>query len=523
MNHKVRHIHMVAICGIGMGSLAGLLKTAGYHVTGSDENVYPPMSHQLAELQIPISTGYGVENLTPRPDLVIIGNAAKPGNPEVQAILESGMPHMSFPEALAEFFIQERESLVITGTHGKTTSTSMLAWLLESAGRSPSLMVGGVAKNFDKSFKTGDGKHFVVEGDEYQTAFFHKVPKFHYYRAKMAIINSMEFDHGDIYRDLGHIQDTFRKHLIERMPDDGYMAICTDYPAVKPLLDSIPCEYETYGLKTGANWLASDIVIDEVGTSFTVTRDGKLFGRFMLPMAGRHNVQNALGAIAVAHRNGLTQDEISQGLNTYEGVKRRQEIRGIVDDVVVMDDFAHHPTKVRETVKAVKARYPRRTVWAVWEPRTASSRRDFFQKDYVKSFDSADRVLVADVFLPEAIEPGRLFDSKRLTDDLQAAGHNAAFMPTADSIVELLTREAKQGDVVLVMSNGAFDNIHEKLLRALGERKNHGATHVDVGLNGSAHAGRNGTVNETAVRLQEQTDAPEYRAPLIQLRPQPAV
>ena len=470
MDRQVRHIHMVAICGIGMGSLAGLLKTAGYHVTGSDQNIYPPMSNQLADLCIPVTNGFSVDNLNPAPDLVIIGNAAKLGNVEVQAVLERKIPHMSFPEALAHYFIRDRESLVVTGTHGKTTSTSMLAWVMESAGLSPSLMVGGVAKNFEKSFKSGEGRHFVVEGDEYHTAFFHRVPKFHYYRARMAVINSMEFDHGDIYHDIAHIQDTFKTHLIERMPEDGFLAVCTDYPAAIPLLDSIRCTYETYGLKTGARWLASDISIGEEGTTFTVTFDGTLFGRFCLPMAGNHNVQNALGVITICHRLGLSQETIARGLSTFLGVKRRQEIRGVADDIIVMDDFAHHPTKVRETVNAVKARYPRRRVWAVWEPRTQSSRRDFFQKEYTHSFGAADRVVVADVFCPELIEPDRLFDSKRLVADLRAAGKQADFLLNADAIVEMLSREARPSDVILVMSNGAFDNIHNKLLTVFEQR-----------------------------------------------------
>lgn len=521
MNQQVRHIHMVAICGIGMGSLAGLLKTAGYHVTGSDENVYPPMSHQLADMQIPVAIGYSPTNLEPRPDLVIIGNAAKPGNPEVEAVLAQGLPHMSFPEALAKYFICDRDSLVVTGTHGKTTSTSMLAWVLESAGRSPSFMVGGVAKNFEKSFKTGEGRHFVVEGDEYQTAFFHKVPKFHHYRAKMAVINSMEFDHGDIFKDLAHIQQTFRTHLIERLPVDGFLAVCSDFPAVKPLLTDVPCAHETYGLKTGADWLASDIVIDEEGTTFTVTRQGKLFGRFLVPMAGRHNVQNALGVIVICHRIGLTQDEISHGLGSYEGVKRRQEIRGVVDDIIVMDDFAHHPTKVRETVKAVKARYPRRTVWAVWEPRTASSRRDFFQKDYVKSFGAADRVVVADVFLPEAIEPDRLFNSRLLVEDLQNSGKKADFYPNADAIVEMMRREAHPGDVVLVMTNGAFDNIHEKLLRVFDERQSGEISPVED--SGVHRAARRAALSAQCSTRAEQADTAEFLNPLLHLTPQPAV
>jgi len=466
MTHKkMRHIHMIAICGIGMGSLAGLLKTAGYHVTGSDENVYPPMCHQLADLGIPIFPGYGVQNLNPRPDLVIVGNTVKAGNAEVQAVLESGLKYMSFPEALAEFFIRDRESLVVTGTHGKTTSTSMLAWVLESAGKSPSMMVGGVARNFEKSFQIGSGRYFVVEGDEYQTAFFHRVPKFHYYRPRMAIINSMEFDHGDIFRDLAHIQDTFREHLIERMPVDGFVAACIDYPAVKPLLQSLRCACETYGLEPGATWHANDIRIGEEGTVFGVTREGKRMGRFMLPLAGRHNVQNALGVIAVCHRLGLSVREMQQGFSTFQGVKRRQEIRGIVDDIVVMDDFAHHPTKVRETVNAVKARYPRRTLWAIFEPRTQSSRRNFFQQEYVRSFESADRIVIANVYQPELIEPDRLFDSARLAVDLVATGRRAHHQPDANSIVEFLYREVRSGDVKTIPGPEGLRRVRDLLKR----------------------------------------------------------
>ena len=509
----MQHIHMVAICGIGMGSLAGLLKESGYHVTGSDENVYPPMSNQLAEMGIPVSIGYGALNLVPRPDLVIIGNAAKAGNPEVQAVLDNGLKYMSFPEALAEFFIRDRESLVVTGTHGKTTSTSMLAWVLENAGLSPSLMVGGVAKNFDKSFQIGTGRHFVLEGDEYQTAFFHRVPKFHYYRAKMAVINSLEFDHGDIFRDLAHIQETFRTHLIDQMPRDGFLAVCTDYPAVEPLLTNLPCALETFGLKAGATWQALEIEIGEEGTSFAVLRHGAPYGRFFLPLAGRHNVQNALGVIALCHRVGLTVAQIAQGLGTFQGVKRRQEIRGVVDDVIVIDDFAHHPTKVRESVRAVKARYPRRNVWAIWEPRTASSRRDFFQKDYARSFDSADRVVVADVFMPQMIEPERLFSSSRLVQDLTSAGQRAWNLPDAEAIVDLLSGEARPGDVVLVMSNGAFGNIHENLLKALRARSN-GNQQPEEALRESLQA----------ILAKERTrqEVADFSPRMLALTPQPA-
>lgn len=503
-----------------MGSLAGLLKTAGHKVTGSDQNVYPPMSSQLADLGIPVSLGYGAHNLEPRPDLVIIGNAAKEGNPEVQAALEMGIPYMSFPQALAEYFIRERESLVLCGTHGKTTSTSMLAWILESAGLSPSLMVGGVAKNFAKSFQVGKGRHFVLEGDEYHTAFFDRVPKFHHYRPRMACINSLEFDHADIYRDLAHIQETFRSHLIERMPQDGFLAVCTDYPAVQPLLDSIRCKYETYGLKGTPEgrpfWQATEIEISEEGTSFTVLRKGDVYGRFFMQMAGRHNVQNALGVIALCHRVGLSVADLAQGLATYEGVKRRQEVRGVVDDVIVIDDFAHHPTAVRETLRAIKSRYPRRNVWAVVEPRTASTRRDFFQKDYVKSFDSADRVIVANVFMPEMIEPERLFNPVRLVQDLVANGHRAWHLPNADAIVDMLRKEVRSGDVVLVMSNGGFENIHDKLLNALSERRFAGQQPEDALIAAVP-------VRTAACEGPRLQDIAEYRTRMMPLRPQPAV
>lgn len=465
------HIHMIGICGIGMGSLAGLLQAAGHQVTGSDENVYPPMSTQLAELGIVLVRGYDAAHLVPRPDLVIIGNAVRETNPEVRAVLDLHMDYMSFPGALAEFFIRDHDSIVITGTHGKTTSTALLAWVLEQAGLSPSLMVGGIARNFEKSFRVGQGRYIVLEGDEYRTAFFHPVPKFHHYRAKLAVINSMEFDHADIFRDIAHIQETFRTHLIGRIPADGFMAVCTDYAAVRALLDSIRCDFEGYGLEPGACWHAVDIDVTEQGTYFTVTRDGEPYGSFFLALAGRHNVQNALGVVAICHRLGLSSHELQRGFKTFLGVKRRQEIRAVADGVIVMDDFAHHPTKVRETVRAIKASYPRRTLWAVFEPRTQSSRRDFFQRDYAGSFDAADHVVVSDVFMAEQIEAQRLFDPARLVRDLVADGRSACHLPDADAIVEMLRHEVHHGDVVLIMTSGGFDGIHDKLVAALRGRE----------------------------------------------------
>lgn len=466
---EIKKVHLIAICGMGMGTLAGLLKSAGYEVSGSDENVYPPMSTQLADLGIEICQGFSPDNIAHHPDLVIIGNTCKESNPEVQAAFAMGLNIMSFPQALAEYFIQDRTSLVVTGTHGKTTTTSMAAWLLHHAGRQPSFFIGGIAKNFNSSFQKGSGREIVIEGDEYNTAFFNRVPKFTHYRPTFGVINSLEFDHGDIYPTLDHIKAAFRT-FVKLLPAHGYLAACSDYPAVRDVMTEAQCTLETYGLQEGALWRAVDLVSSEEGTEFTVLHAGHDVGRFFLPCSGRHNVQNALAAMLLARRCGVSFDEIRAGLATFEGVRRRQDIRGTVDNVIVLDDFAHHPTKVRETVKALKARFPTRRLWAIFEPRTQSSRRDFFQKDYVTSFLDADRVVIADVFHPEQIEPDRLFNSRQLVHDLVEAGKAAHFMACADDIVSMFRQELLSGDVVLVMSNGAFDGIHDKTLRMLEER-----------------------------------------------------
>ncbi|MHB2015447.1 MAG: UDP-N-acetylmuramate:L-alanyl-gamma-D-glutamyl-meso-diaminopimelate ligase [Candidatus Xenobia bacterium] len=466
---NIQKVHLIAICGMGMGTVAGLLKSAGYEVTGSDENVYPPMSHQLRDLGISFVEGYRPSNLDHNPDLVIIGNTCKENNPEVQAAFARGIPCMSFPQALAEFFIQDRTSMVVTGTHGKTTTTSIMAWILERSGRQPSFFIGGIAKNFGASFKMGEGREFVLEGDEYNTAFFNRVPKFMHYRPTLGLINSLEFDHGDIYPTLEHIKDAFRG-FVRLIPPSGFLAVCSDYPAARDVMSEARCNLQTYGLQGGAMWSATDIVSSERGTEFTVMKGQQVFGRFFMPLSGRHNVQNALGAMLLCHQVGVTPEEMRAAMASFEGVRRRQEVRGCVDDVIVLDDFAHHPTKVRETVKALKARYPTRRLWAVFEPRTASSRRDFFQKDYVASFMDAERVVIADVFRPDLIEPERLFDSRRLVSDLQSAGKMAMFHPNVDSIVEMMQQELQPGDVVLIMSNGAFEGIHDKILGMLEKR-----------------------------------------------------
>lgn len=465
---NVRHIHMIAVCGMGMGAFAGLLRDAGYRVTGSDQNVYPPMSDQLREAGIRVMSPYSADNLNERPDLVIVGNAVKRVNPEAVALLERGIPYMSFPEALNRFFLSGRKSLVVAGTHGKTTTASMVAWILEKCGRDPGFLIGGVLNNFGRTCKAGKGEHFVVEGDEYDTAFFDKGPKFMHYSPSSAIITSVEFDHGDIYRDIDHVKSAFAK-FIRLIPDDGELVICGDFPHAVSLIPEASCGVETYGLSDDCDWRPVDVTLGE-RSSYAVSFRGERLASVELSVPGLHNVVNSLGAIALLSHQGLSVKEAAAALASFEGVKRRQEIRGVVNGVTVIDDFAHHPTKVRATVDAIKARYGDRRVWAVFEPRTNSSRRSFFQKDYAGSFDSADRIVIADVFNKEQISCGERFSSERLVEDLRAKGLNADFVPTSEEIVKFVASGANPGDVVLIMSNGGFDNVHARLLEALAAR-----------------------------------------------------
>ncbi len=461
-----KSVHLIAICGTGMGALAGMFKDAGFQVSGSDHRVYPPMSIFLEGAGIKIMEGFRPENLAHRPDLVVVGNAVSRDNPEIVRMFEMDLPYLSFPQALKQFFVKDKKLLVVAGTHGKTTTASLLAWILESAGLDPGFMIGGILKNFDRNYKTGAGPYFIVEGDEYDTAFFDKGPKFLHYIPSRAIITSVEFDHADIYRDLDHVKQAFLS-FIAAIPSGSLLAACNHYPAVLELIRKASCRTAMYGLNERAGWRIKDPAFEPPWAQFIVMNNDECFGQFRAPLMGEHNLLNALSVIIVAHDLGLSVEQIAKGLETFKGVKRRQEIRGEKRGVTVIDDFAHHPTAVKETIGAVRAFYPNKRLVAVFEPRSNSSRRNIFQREYSHSFDRADLVCVRKPTLLEKIPVGERFSSERLASDLGACGIDAHWFPDTDAIIDFLKKHVRVEDIVLIMSNGGFDNIHERLLAAL--------------------------------------------------------
>jgi len=466
----VRHIHIMGVCGTGMASLAGMLKDSGYIVTGSDENVYPPMSDFLAACNIKIKNGYSAENLVPRPDLVVVGNTIRKTNPEALALAELKIPYVSFPQALGHNFLANKTSLVVTGTHGKTTTSSMLATLLHKAGLTPGFMVGGLVQAFGRNYNLGSSPYFVVEGDEYDTAFFDKGPKFLHYQPHIAIVTSIEFDHADIYADIEAIKHSFSK-LMEIMPQDGCVVACFDDPVVKEVVSRTQCTVLSYGMDERLDWTIRNLEVKPDGTYFDVVHKGMLYGTCKCPMPGRHNALNALAVIAVLDRLGLDKEAIIAGLSSFEGVRRRQEIRGVKNNITVIDDFAHHPTAVRETLAALRQAYAEHRLVAVFEPRTNSSRRQIFQKDYVVAFDQADRVLVREPIPLPDFPKDQLFSSKQLAADLNKRGIEALSFANTDDILVHLQATLKPGDVVAILSNGGFDNIHTRLLDMLDKEK----------------------------------------------------
>ncbi len=462
-------IHLIAVCGTGMASLAGLLKEKGFEVTGSDTNVYPPMSDQLASLGIPVQIGYRAENVTvTRPDLVVVGNAISKGNIEVEEVQKRNIPLLSMPQALSRFFLEDRLPIVITGTHGKTTTASLLAWTLERGGRSPGFFVGGILKNFSRSYQLGTGKPFILEGDEYDTAFFDKGPKFLHYRPQMLILNAVEFDHADIYRDLDHLLESFSK-LIDLMPKEGLIVADRESANVRNLIAKAPCRVITFGFGKEADLTAADLSFGEK-SRFRLLKNGREIGLFESPLPGRHNLKNLLGVIGVALELGLNPSEIREALASFEGIKRRQEVLAEIGGITVIDDFAHHPTAVRETLEALRGKYGPRRLWAVFEPRSNTTRRNIFQKEFASAFDPADRVLFAAPYLPEKIPEAERLHPEEVVDDLKARGKNARYVPSIDEIVALLKKEGRSGDVICLMSNGGFGGIYDKILRRLGER-----------------------------------------------------
>lgn len=453
-----------------MGSFAGLLQAAGHRVRGSDENVYPPMSDKLAAWGIEVRSGYRPENLEPAPDLVVVGNVIRRTNPEALAVVERALPYTSFPKALGDLFLADKHSVVVAGTHGKTTTTSLVAWLLTAAGRDPGMLVGGVPANFGEGFRLGQGEHFVVEGDEYDTAYFDKVPKFLHYRPRTLIVTSLEFDHADIYDDVEAIEREFAK-VVALVPADGKIFVCASAPRALAQMGGAVADVVTYSAQDAvdAMWMARDITTDEHGSSFALFSGRIRVGRFSLGLAGRHNVENAVAAIAFCLGAGLSVAEIKEGLVSYEGVARRQTVRAEIDGVRIIDDFAHHPTAVLATVDAVRARYPEGRLFAIFEPRTATSSRKFFQDAYAAAFGGADETIIAAVGRKE-LDAAEKLDTSALVDAIRAAGHVAEHIPEVDDIVKKLAAEASRGDTLLFMSNGGFGGIYTKMEEALRNR-----------------------------------------------------
>ena len=456
-----------------MASLAGLLKSAGHDVTGSDRNVYPPMSDELRSMGIPYSEGYSPSNLDHKPDVVIVGNAISRGNEELEAVLERKMYYTSAARTIEELFIRGRHSIAVAGTHGKTTTTSLLAWVLESAGLNPSFLIGGVAENFRKSYRLTDSKYFVIEADEYDTAYFDKVPKMWHYLPDTAIVNNIEFDHADIYRDLEAYEWAFSR-FINLIPRNGTLIAGWDSPIVRKLAQKsfAPVESFTYGatdapMEPARHWTAENVSFGESGTSFRVMRGGEVWGDVRTTQAGAFNVRNALAVIAAAESIGADREGVKEGLRTFLSVKRRMEVKGEARGVVVIDDFAHHPTAVRETIDAVKQKYAGRRIIALFEPRSYTAQRREFQNDYEKAFAAADEVVLGGLFHPERYTAETAMNPAELVAAWKGVGKPAAQFQEVEEIVSYLVPRLRERDVVVVMSNGGFGGVHQKLLDKL--------------------------------------------------------
>jgi len=461
----VQSIHLTAVCGTGMGALACLLKDMGYAVTGSDQHVYPPMSTFLKEKGISLSQGFRPENLAYGPDLVVVGNAVSKDNPEVVEMVRMGLHFCSMPQAVNAFAGKGKKSILVTGTHGKTTTSSLIAWLLHCAGMRVSFVIGGILANFNSNYFLDKGEYLVVEGDEYDTAFFDKGPKFMHYDPAITILTSVEFDHADIFSDLDQIKQAFSTFVSGLKKDTALVAYQHD-KNVDHVIQSASCDVYRYG-NDGGDWSIKATHIEPPWTIFDVTRSHEFYGRFQTPMPGDHNLFNTLAAIAVADRLNIPGQTTRNALKSFKGVKRRQEIRGIKNGVVVIDDFAHHPTAVKKTIQAIKGYYRENRLTAVFEPRTNTSMRNIFQNEYTEAFDSADRICIRKPALLKKIPLEERFSSERLVDDLNTRGLEAVYFDDTQGIVDFLTAASRPGDVILVMSNGGFDNIHEKLLERL--------------------------------------------------------
>jgi UDP-N-acetylmuramate: L-alanyl-gamma-D-glutamyl-meso-diaminopimelate ligase len=462
------NVYFIGICGTAMATLAAMLKRKGLNVRGADQDVYPPMSDFLAAEGIPVFSGYDAAHVTQDLDLVVVGNAISRGNVELEEVLDRKIRYCSLPEAIREQFPWGARSIVIAGTHGKTTTTALTGWLLEHGGARPSVLIGGIARNFGdqgSSYQLGQGRDFVIEGDEYDSAFFDKTAKFLKYLPDIAVVNNIEFDHADIYKDIDAVTTAFRR-LVTLVPRRGLLLIGADSPIAANLQALAKSRVETFGTGEGCDWQAHDLEPRGMKTAFRVRRRGAPFGDFVVPLVGVHNVRNALAAIAVATDVGIGLERVASGLKTFAGVKRRLEVVGVEREITVYDDFAHHPTAVAETLNGLRAANPAARIWAVFEPRSASSCRRVFQDDFANAFAAADRVMIAPVFRSTLPEEERL-SVPHLIEELTARGIAASAPATLDEIVATIAREGERGDLVVMMSNGGFGGIHRRLLQAL--------------------------------------------------------
>lgn len=470
---KLKHIHLIGICGTAMASLAGMLQQQGHFVTGSDAAAYPPMSDLLASLNIKVYEPYAESNLEPRPDLVVVGNAISRGNPELEYVLDERIPFCSMAAILHDEFLPGRESLVVAGTHGKTTTTSMLAWIYEVASRqnpslAPSFLIGGVAENFGTSFMVRPTRPFLLEGDEYDTAFFDKGPKFLHYFPDAAILTHVEFDHADIYADLAAVKTAF-KRLINLIPRRGRVVAFDGSENVSECVVNAFCTVERYGFAENSHWCITDLRHDQALSRWTLLRDGSKFAELSLPMAGEHNALNATGAAALAAGQGIPTEAIVEALASFKSVKRRLEVSSVVEGITIVDDFAHHPTAIRETLRALRESYPGRRLLAVLEPRSNTLRRNVFEAALVESLALADRVVLANVFKSENIPANERLIPENVIARLDQIGTPAAAYPDADAIVDALAPQLRRGDVVAILSNGGFGSIYQKLPRAIAQ------------------------------------------------------
>ena len=447
-----------------MASAAAAAQEKGFHVTGSDQNVYPPMSGFLAERRVEVASGYAEQNLARKPDLVVIGNAISRGNPEVEAVLEKKLRYCSLPEFLKEFFIRGKRSLVVSGTHGKTTTASLLTWVFEHNGLGPSYLVGGLPIDLGQGARFTDSEWFIIEGDEYDTAFFDKRSKFVHYLPEVALINNLEFDHADIFDNLAAIQSAF-KFFIRLIPRNGLLLANGDDASLAPLLELTHCPVKRFGLGEDNAVRAFNVKLAPTASEFELPSF-----KFHLNLVGELNVRNALAVVACAKHCGLSNKQIQSAFDTFKGIKRRMEVRGIIGGVTVVDDFGHHPTAVRETLRALRIKHPHQKIWAVFEPRSNTTRRNVFQTELVRAFGDADAVVVSQVTRLEQLSPQERLDPARLIQDLQAGGKPAAYLADVEAIVNHLTRSAQGGDVICVFSNGGFGGIHSKLLERLARK-----------------------------------------------------